>query len=126
MTAVIENSIKAALPLATSGGPGVLKIEHAITGIAISNVDLKAHRYIPIALVIQGAKTVAGGTDQQLKLYLETKVSDSVSGELLAAAYREISGDDLENAKTALQSDNLNKGLEKTGQDMACIVKSAF
>jgi len=126
MTAVVENSIKTVLPLATSPGKGVLKFEMAITGVAISNVDLKAHQYIPIALLVQGAKNVAGGRDQQVQLHFETRVTDSVSGEVLAAAYREISGDDLENAKTELQANNLSKGLEMTGRDMAAALKAIF
>jgi len=126
MTSMMENSIKTALPLATSVGKGVLKFETAITGVAIANVDLKAYQYIPIALLVQGAKNVAGGRDQQVQLHLETKVTDSVTGEVIAAAYREISGDDLENAKTELQANNLSKGLEMAGKDMAEALNAIF
>ena len=126
MTALVSDSLKAVLPLATEPGQGVLKFETAITGVDISNTNLKVYQYIPVALVINSVKTVAGGRDQKVRLNIEMKVSDSLTGDVLVVAVRQIAGEDLENVKTKLDANQLNKGLATAGKDMVSSLKSVF
>jgi hypothetical protein len=70
-------------------GPGVARCHVAITAVGTETQALKVYQYIPIALVITGAKAaVEGGRPQDASIAIETKVTDSVSNQLLYAAVR--------------------------------------
>ncbi|MCM2679594.1 DUF3313 domain-containing protein [Echinimonas agarilytica] len=126
LTRLIEDAMASAIPITNTSAPGVLRVEMAITGISISNEDLAPYEYLPFALVAAGVNSAAGGRDQEVKLFLETKLTDSVSGDVLAVGVREISGEDLENVKEKLQAQHLNQGLEDAGKDMARAIKEMF
>jgi hypothetical protein len=55
----------------------------------------------------------AGGRDREVKLYLEGRVTDSVTDEVLMVGISELRGEDLENAKTKLEAKQLNHGMRQ-------------
>ncbi len=126
LTRLIEDSISEALPLSQTSGPGVLRAQAAITGVDVSNTGLKAYEYIPIAMIAAGANTAAGGRDQAVRLFLESRMVDSVSGEVMMVGIREIRGEDLENVKTKLEAQQLNQGLTTAGKDIVAAMKKLF
>lgn len=119
LTRALEQGINPFLPVTTTPGKGVLKVESAITGINISDKELAAYEYIPIALLIAGTSKATGSRDQMVRLSLETRVTDSFTGELLMLGVREIAGDDLENADSILRANTLNSGLKALTDDVA-------
>jgi len=126
MTELLEESFAQVLPVTKTSAPGVLRVQTAISGVNLSNKALAVYQYIPIALVAATINTAAGGRDQEVKLYIEMQVVDAVSNVVLAAAVREISGNDLETAKSKLEANQLNEGLAVAGADMVASLKDIF
>jgi len=126
MTVLLEKSFAQVLPVTKTTKPGVLRVQTAISGVNLSNKALAVYQYIPIALVAATVNTAIGGRDQEVKLYIEMQVVDAVSNEVLAAAVREISGSDLETAKSKLEANQLNEGLAVAGADMVTSLKEIF
>jgi hypothetical protein len=70
-------------------GPGVAHVKVAITAVGTETQALRAYQYIPVALVITGAKALAeGGSPQDASIAIETSVTDSETQALLYAAVR--------------------------------------
>lgn len=126
LTRLLEDSMSQVLPLARSANPGVIRLQTAITGVNVSTKGLAIYEYIPIALIAASVNTAAGGRDQQVRLFIEMQAVDAVSNEVLAVGVREISGDDLENVKSKLEAQQLNKGLKAAGTDMVAAMQELF
>ncbi|CAM3615979.1 DUF3313 domain-containing protein [Bordetella sputigena] len=83
-------------------GPGVARIRVAITAVGSETQPLAPYQYIPISLVITGAKAaIEGGRPQDAKIAIETEVSDSVTNEVLYAAVRGGTGKEIGNSREA-------------------------
>ena len=123
LTQLLKDEVNKVIPVTNTEGEGVLRVEIAITGVDISDEGLAFYEYIPTALVLAGASKVTGIRDQDVKVFLEGKVTDSVTNEVLAAGVREISGEELENAREKLQAEQLNEGLLGAGKDLASVMK---
>lgn len=126
LTRLLEDEVNEVIPVTRTPGEGVFRIEVAITGVDISGKGLAIYEYIPTALVAAGVSTVTGIRDQEVKLFIEGKVTDSMTHEVLAAGIREIAGEELENAREKLQAQQLNEGLLGAGQDLASVMKKLF
>jgi len=75
-------------------GPGVARERIALTAVGIETRSLKPYQYIPVALVVTGAKAAAqGGLPRDSNIALENEVTDSMTGEPLLAAVRGGSGE---------------------------------
>lgn len=126
MSWLVKNRLSKVVPLTNTAGKGVMRVEAAITGVHVSAKDLAVYEYIPIALVAASVSTASGIRDQQVKLYLEGKVTDSVTGKLLAVSVREIPGEALAGAKSKLEIQQLNKGLADAGNDLTLSLQQLF
>ncbi|OZI18816.1 hypothetical protein CAL26_14075 [Bordetella genomosp. 9] len=83
-------------------GPGVARIRVAITAVGSETQPLAPYQYIPISLVITGAKAaIEGGRPQDAKIAIETQVTDSVTSEVLYAAVRGGTGKEIANSREA-------------------------
>ena len=122
LTRLLKDSLSEVLTLTSTPGPDVLRLELAVTGINISDEPLKGYQYIPIFLVA----SESGGREQQVKLLLEGRVTDSVTKEVQAVSTRELSGEDLKNAKSKLEAKQLNQGMEAAAKDWLATFKSLF
>jgi hypothetical protein len=88
------------LPLTDQPGPDTLRVKMGITAISIDDKKLKPYQLVPVAFLITTAK--GGLNDMTLKVMVETEVSDSQTGEVLAGAVKSGEGDTLENDKVQL------------------------
>lgn len=85
--------------LVNQAGPGVARVQIAITAVGTETQSLKVYQYIPVALVITGAKAaVQGGLPQDASIAIETKVTDSQTGEVLFESVRGGTGEQVKNA----------------------------
>lgn len=85
--------------LADHAGAGVARVSVAITAVGAETESLKAYQYIPVALVLTGAKAaIEGGRPREASIAIETRVVDSVTNELLYAAVRGGTGEQVANA----------------------------
>lgn len=75
-------------------GPGVARVNIALTAIGSETEGLKPYQCLPIALVATGAKAaVTGGRPEDAVIHLEAKVTDSVSNEQLYSSVRRGAGE---------------------------------
>jgi hypothetical protein len=87
--------------LVNKPGPGVARIQVALTAVGTESQALKVYQYIPIALVVTGAKAaIEGGRPQDASIAIESRVTDSETGQLLYASVRGGTGQEI---KTAAQ-----------------------
>lgn len=121
LTLLLEDSLSEVLTLTREPGPDVLRLELAVTGINISDRPLEGYEYIPIFLI---ASEASGGREQQVKLFLEGRVTDSNTDEVQAVSIRELTSEDLEDAKAKLEAKQLNQGMEAAGRDWLAAFKS--
>jgi hypothetical protein len=77
-------------------GPGVAKLNVAITGVAGEKEGLKPYQIIPVAFVITMASRGVSGTPEEAKLVVEAKATDSMSGATLMKVVRVGTGEGLE------------------------------
>jgi len=84
--------------LVDRAGPGVAHIRIAITAIGAETESLKAYQYIPVALVLTGARAaLEGGLPREASIAIEAQVTDSMSNEMLYAAVRGGNGERVAN-----------------------------
>lgn len=77
-------------------GTEVARMRVALTGVGADVEGLKPHQFIPVALVLTGARAAAGAHPEQASLFLEAELTDSINGERLAVAIRGGKGERLE------------------------------
>lgn len=126
LTQTLERSMATTLTLTDKPGKGVLRVESAITGIKISDKELAAYEYIPVAFLVASVTKQTGHRDQMVKLYLESRVTDSYTNKVVALGLREIRGQDLSDADTRLKAAHLNAGLTNAAQDIVATLKDVF
>ena len=98
--------------LTDAPGVGVLKLKVAITAV-VSDQNLKPYQYIPIAFIFTQAKDLAGNRSRQAKMYVETMMTDSVSGEKMLMSVREGEGAKLKNNQTQLTLESIQPKLDQ-------------
>lgn len=85
--------------LAERPGPGVARIRIAVTAVGASTRALETYQYIPIALVMTGARAALdGGLPRDATVAIESRVTDALSDELLYASVRGGTGERVANA----------------------------
>jgi hypothetical protein len=91
----VRQAIASRVQVVDTPGPGVGKIQIALTGVASTAEGLKPWQYVPQAFVISMAVNKVEGAPQQAKLLVEVLGTDSVSGEVLAKVVRTHTGEAL-------------------------------
>lgn len=108
--------------LVNHAGPGVAHVRLAITAVGAETEALAPYQYIPIGLIITGAKAaIEGGRPQNASLAIETQVLDSQTGQLLFASVRGGTGEQIRSTSQgqgSVQPQNL-KALIDTWADGA-------
>ena len=74
-------------------GPDTVRMKVALTAVGKSAEGLKPYQYVPVALVLTGARAAAGGHPEQATVFLEAEMTDSVNGDRLAIAVRSGTGE---------------------------------
>jgi hypothetical protein len=94
-TTCLKQAIASRVRVVETPGPGVVKVEVAITGVANTAVGLKPYQVVPMAFVATMAVNSVAGAPQQAKLLVEARSEDSVSGEVLSKVVRTRTGERL-------------------------------
>jgi len=93
----LHSKVGAKVRLVDTPGPGVARWKIAITAAGAEKRALKPYQYVPIALVLTGAKAaVQGGLPVDSTIALETEVVDSVTKATLAVVVRGGTGEEVE------------------------------
>ena len=98
-------------------GPGVVRWKGAFTAVGDEKRSMKVYQYIPIALVITGAKAAAqGGLPRDATIALENEAVDSMTNEPLYMAVRGGTGERIvksDEGKYDLSVDSLEPLIDK-------------
>ncbi|CAN4265535.1 Protein of unknown function DUF3313 [Methylophilaceae bacterium] len=89
----IKQKIGKVIALTDKAGPGTLKVNISISGADVAGEGFKLRNILPVSAVLKLASKAAGKDKKTAMLLIESKVSDSVSGELLKASMLTISSD---------------------------------
>jgi len=123
----LRHKIGQQVRLVDRAGPGVAHIRIAITAVGAERQALKAYQYIPVALVLTGAKAaLEGGMPRDASIAIETHVTDSMSGQLLYAAVRGGTGERITDAaqgKGGVQLSNLQPLIDQWSTGAASQVR---
>jgi hypothetical protein len=126
--AAIRKAIASVIPLADAPGPGVLRVRIAVTAVAVEGAKLKPYQLIPVALVLTAATEAAGEGRRDVKLAVESEITDSVSGEPLARSVREARGVHVksnEQLTLGAAKPQIDKWAEATRESVAARLKPA-
>lgn len=81
------------LQMAHDPAPGTLRVSVAISGAELETEGFKPRNILPISAVIKAASYAAGKEQKTPVLLVESKITDSQSGDLLRAGMITISGE---------------------------------
>jgi hypothetical protein len=95
-TTCLRQAIASRTRVVETPGPGVVKLQVAVTGVASSAEGLKPYQVVPMAFVATMAVNSVAGAPQQAKLLIEALGTDSVSGEVLSKVVRTRTGERLQ------------------------------
>ncbi|MBT8542413.1 DUF3313 domain-containing protein [Polynucleobacter paneuropaeus] len=96
---VLQNSMVEAvnargnITIVTKPGPGVAKVSVGITGAEMTNNSLQPWNFTPIGLAANAAAYVAGVNAKTPALIIESKITDSQSGQILGEGLITIQGE---------------------------------
>lgn len=96
LTASLRQAISSKAQVVEAPGPGVAKLQIAITGVASSKEGLKPYQIVPTALVATMAVRTVAGSPYKAKLLIEGLGTDSVTGEVLLKTVRSQTGERLQ------------------------------
>jgi hypothetical protein len=94
-TTCLRQAIASRVKVVDTPGPGVVKLQVAVTGVASTPEGLKPWQVVPTAFVVSMAVDKVAGAQQQAKLLVEAISTDSVSGEVLSKVVRTHTGEKL-------------------------------
>lgn len=112
----IKQKIGKVIGLTDKAGPGTLKVNVSISGADVAAEGFKPRNILPVSAVLKLASKAAGKDKKTAMLLIESKVSDSVTGELLKATMLTISSDSFRDQADA---DQELTGLAKKVVDLA-------
>ena len=117
LTAKLREKASAVLNVASEPGPQVLRMQTAVTGVKITTEGMKAYEVLPVAAVFGGLKALAGERDRDVLVFVEFKLSDSETGEMVGAAVRRVEGAKLKSTKDQLLLEHLRDNLDSVTDD---------
>ncbi len=105
------------LLLADEPGPGVLQIQPAITGVDIKTQGMKGYEVVPVAAIMGGLKAATGNRKRDVRIFVEAKVTDSVTGEIIGAAVERTKVESLKNKREELELDHMQGKLDGLAEE---------
>lgn len=122
LTEKLTSKIGAVLQITDEPGPDVLRLNVAITGVEVKTEGMKAYEVLPVAAVFGGLSAMVGSRDKEVLVFLEFRVADSETGEVIGAAVRRVQGKKLKNAREQLKLIHLQGNIDEFGDEMNVIL----
>lgn len=122
----VEREVSRNYEIVTVPGNDVVRLRSAITGVRTKAEDLEVYEYIPIALALASVSTATGARDQMVELFLEAELTDSSSGERLAAAVKKGFGEPVENTSDQVELENVRPVLDSWARSAATLLDSTI
>lgn len=124
LTYTLRQKIGAKVKVVDEAGPGVLRVQAAITSVT-AEAGLSGLDVIPIHLLFSAASSAAGTKKEDVTAMVEFRITDSVSGENRGAAKMKLEGKQLKGKKDKMQLEDLQKALDDAAGDSAYLVHDA-
>ncbi len=80
---------------------------------------MKAYEVVPVAAIFGGIKAMSGKRNRDVNVFLEARLVDSQSGELVGAVMRSVAGEDLKGKKVQLTLKDMQDSLDQVSDDAA-------
>lgn len=90
----LRKALGGVVALADAPGPGVVRLRVAFTAASV-DTSLKPYQLLPVGMLFTAAQSAAGASKHDVRLAVESEVTDSVTGEVLGLAVREAKGIEL-------------------------------
>ena len=126
LDARLREKVGDVLTLVDEAGEGVVRVESAVTGVAVETQGMKPYEVVPIAAVMGGVKAATGKRKQDVRVFIEVRITDSVNGELLGMIVRTVQGKPLKNKKDALELKDLESDLDTVASDASDSIASSI
>lgn len=126
LTYTLRQKIGAKVSVVDKAGPGVLRMQPAITTVTAEAEGMSAVDILPVAMLFHAASSASGNSKEDVHAMVEVRVTDSVSGDYRAAAKMKLAGKQLKGKKDDLQLEDLQKALDTSAQDSADYLHDAI
>jgi hypothetical protein len=125
LTYTLKSKLGDGVTVVDKAGPGVLRMQPALTSVSVKKEGMSAVDILPVALLFHAAKSASGDSKYDTKVHLEVRLTDSVSGDYVAAVKMDLKG------KTLTKGDNMSladvqKVLDQAASDGASTIISAL
>jgi len=97
-----------------------------VTGGSIKKEGMKPYEILPIAAIFGGAKALTGIRDKDVKVFIEVRMVDRVTGEPQCSVVRRIKGEQLQGKKDQLSLADVQDNLDTCTDDAANAIASAL
>ncbi|MEP4485838.1 MAG: DUF3313 domain-containing protein [Halioglobus sp.] len=121
-TKVVRQRVGEKLNLVDVAGPGVVRMQAVITAVKAEKEGLTALDVIPVHFLFSAAKSASGETDMNVTAMVETRLTDSMTGELLGAATSVLTGEQLKNSKQQIKLENVQQSIDTAATDGATLL----
>jgi hypothetical protein len=126
LSSELRGKIAAVIPSADAAGPGVLQIQTAVTGVDVAGEGLHVTELIPVSAIFHGVQAARGKRKEDVQVFVEVKLLDSESGELVGAVVRQIEGEKLKGKKDQLTLADMQDSLNQVSEDSAGALSTIF
>ena len=123
LTKALKTKVGTVMELTDKPGSNVLRMQAAVTGVVVKTEGMKAYEVIPIAAVFGAAKAATGTRDMDVRVRIEARLVDSVSGELQGMMLRVIEGEQLKGKKDQLTLDDVRGSLDNASDDATTAIE---
>ena len=125
LTYTLKTKLGDGISVVDKAGPGVLRMQPAITAVTVKKEGMSAVDVLPVAFLFHAAKSASGSSSYDTKVHLEVRITDSVSGDYVAAVKMDLEGKTIDKGADLSLAD-LQKVLDQAATDGAHTVISAL
>ena len=121
-TKALRERVGEKLNLVDVAGPGIVRMQVVLTAVKAEKEGLTALDVIPVHFLFSAAKSATGEADMDVTAMAETRLTDSMTGEVLAAGKSVLTGEKLKNSKQQIKLENMQKSIDTAATESAQIL----
>jgi hypothetical protein len=125
LTYTLKSKLGDGMSVVDKAGPGVLRMQPALTSVTAEKEGMSAVDILPVALLFHAAKSASGSSNYETKAHLEVRVTDSVSGDYVAAVKMDLEGKTIDKDASMSLAD-VQKVLDQAANDGANTIIKAL
>lgn len=123
-TLKLKERVGGILTLADEPGEDVMRMRVAITGVDITTQGMKAYEVVPVAALFGGVKALTGNRKREVRIFIEAKLSDSLTDEVIGAAVERTQTESLKNKREQLELDHMQGLLDGLADEARLVLEA--